>query len=214
MTITESQNGWPASPNAREIDIISVPVQLKAGIKTIQVTRAAGAALAEIVRWWDENIEPVTSLGSYNYRPIRGYKATISNLGSGTAVDINAEKHPLGAVGTVPADKIPLIREKASSLGLRWGGDYRNRKDEMHFEINHSPLIYATFARTQRARETARTETLEVVGKGAKVGRRAARALHRRRKAIYVISGITSVLLLSALIILSKRRKRLEQEGK
>jgi D-alanyl-D-alanine carboxypeptidase len=30
------------------------------------------------------------------------------------------------------ADK---VREIASKNGLRWGGDYKNRKDEMHFEV-------------------------------------------------------------------------------
>lgn len=214
MAITESQNGWPASPNAGEIDIISVPIQLKGGIKTIQVTRAAAPALSEIIRWWDQNIEPVTSLGGYNYRPIRGYKSTISNHGSGTAVDINATKHPLGAVGTVPADKIQLIRDKASALGLRWGGDYRNRKDEMHFEINHSPLVYATFAKAQRAQKVARTEALETIGKGAQAGGRAARALYRKRRIIYAISGVTSLLLITALVLIRKSRKAKEQEGK
>jgi hypothetical protein len=29
-----------------------------------------------------------------------------------------------------------MIRALAKKYGLAWGGDYRNRKDEMHFEIN------------------------------------------------------------------------------
>jgi hypothetical protein len=28
-----------------------------------------------------------------------------------------------------------MIRALAKKYGLTWGGDYRNRKDEMHFEI-------------------------------------------------------------------------------
>jgi len=29
-----------------------------------------------------------------------------------------------------------MIRALAKKYGLTWGGDYRNRKDEMHFEIS------------------------------------------------------------------------------
>jgi hypothetical protein len=28
-----------------------------------------------------------------------------------------------------------MIRALAKKYGLTWGGDYRNRKDEMHFEV-------------------------------------------------------------------------------
>lgn len=136
-TVGASQNGWPASASPSAIDVISVSVALRNGPKTIQVARKAASALIAIIQWWDANIEPVTALGSYNYREIRGYEGsgTISNHGSGTAVDINATQHPLGASGTVPASMRAAISAKAASLGLKWGGDYRNRKDEMHFEV-------------------------------------------------------------------------------
>jgi hypothetical protein len=32
-----------------------------------------------------------------------------------------------------------MIKALARKYGLFWGGDYQNRKDEMHFEINVSP---------------------------------------------------------------------------
>jgi hypothetical protein len=32
-----------------------------------------------------------------------------------------------------------MIRALAKKYGLRWGGDYRTRQDEMHFEIAVSP---------------------------------------------------------------------------
>jgi hypothetical protein len=28
-----------------------------------------------------------------------------------------------------------MIQALAKKYGLRWGGDYKNRKDEMHFEV-------------------------------------------------------------------------------
>ena len=140
-SVRVSQNGWPASSSPSDVDIVTVSLPLQRGTKKIQVARKAADALQEIVTWWDANVEPVTELGSYNYREIRGYEGTgtLSNHSSGTAVDINASKHPLGAEGTVSAAMQALIIAKAASLGLRWGGEYRNRKDEMHFEVVLAP---------------------------------------------------------------------------
>jgi hypothetical protein len=66
---------------------------------------------------------------------VRGSTDNLSNHSSGTAIDLNATEHPLGKVGTFPAEKVPMIRALAKKYSLIWGGDYRNRKDEMHFEI-------------------------------------------------------------------------------
>ncbi len=133
-----SQNGWPASKNPADIDVVSVSVPgLRHGKTTIQVVRKVAPAFVEMIQWWEKNIEPVTQVGSYDYRTVRGSTTVISNHASGTAVDINQDKHPLGAVAG--ADGIPVamreaIRVKAASLGLRWGGFFRGRKDAMHFE--------------------------------------------------------------------------------
>jgi len=154
-TTRKSQNGWPASPRATEIDVVEFPVNLRSGQKKIKLARAAGRSLVEMIEWWDQNIEPVTLIGGWNYREIRGYEGsgTLSNHSSGTAIDINWEKHPLAAVGTVPADKVGLLRYEAAKRGLRWGGDYRGRKDEMHFEVNMTP---AQFGVEQKALDVAR----------------------------------------------------------
>jgi hypothetical protein len=36
-----------------------------------------------------------------------------------------------------------MIRALAKKYGLIWGGDYKNRKDEMHFEIGLTPAKVA-----------------------------------------------------------------------
>ena len=140
-----SQNGWPASPSPSSIDVVTATIPLSRGTKRVQVARLAAGALSEMIRWWDANVEPVETLGGYAYREIRGHEGTgtISNHGSGTAIDINAARHPLGASGTVSSFKRAAITAKAASLGLRWGGDYRNRKDEMHFEVVLPPSVDA-----------------------------------------------------------------------
>jgi hypothetical protein len=75
----------------------------------------------------------------YCYRMVRGTTDKLSNHASGSAIDLNASRHPLGQVGTFEPGKVPMLRALAHKYGLTWGGDYRNRKDEMHFEISVSP---------------------------------------------------------------------------
>lgn len=59
----------------------------------------------------------------------------------GIAVDLNWDEHPMGASGTFSATQVAQIRRLLSKWSykgtqlFRWGGDYRTRKDEMHFEI-------------------------------------------------------------------------------
>ena len=145
VTTQTSQNGWPASPTGSAIGIVTLALPLTKGTKTVQVTSRAADVFTEIIQWWDRNVEPVETLGGYDYREIRGYEGsgTISNHGSGTAIDINASKHLLGATGTVPTATAAMITAKAASLGLKWGGDYRGRKDDMHFEVVFSPTVEA-----------------------------------------------------------------------
>jgi hypothetical protein len=59
----------------------------------------------------------------------------LSNHSSGTAIDLNAKDHPLGKAGTFPLEKVAMIQALAKKYSLKWGGDYRGRKDEMHFEV-------------------------------------------------------------------------------
>jgi hypothetical protein len=70
---------------------------------------------------------------------VRGTTDKLSNHSSGTALDLNSTNHALGKIGTFPAEKVPMIQALAKKYGLTWGGDYRGRKDEMHFEIAVSP---------------------------------------------------------------------------
>ena len=94
-------------------------------------------------------IEPIDegSLDDWGYcfRMVRGTTDKLSNHSSGTAIDLNAIQHPLGKVGTFEPGKVPMIRALAKKYGLTWGGDYKTRADEMHFEVNISPAKIAVF---------------------------------------------------------------------
>lgn len=69
--------------------------------------------------------------GSYNPRKIRGSDTRWSNHAYGAAIDINAEENGLYAKGNIP----PAVVAAFKAQGAKWGGDYKGRKDPMHFEF-------------------------------------------------------------------------------
>jgi len=132
-----SYNGWPASKDQAEINIKPYPV--KGTNLKIRCAEGAGELLAAFAAEFHTLIEPIDAGAlddwGYCFRMVRGTTDKLSNHSSGTAIDLNATKHALGKVGTFDAAKVPMIQALAKKYGLTWGGDYRNRKDEMHFEI-------------------------------------------------------------------------------
>jgi hypothetical protein len=135
-----SYNGWPASKDQAEIGVKPYPV--KGTNLKIRCAVGAGELLAAFAAEFHKLIEPIDEGGlddwAYAFRMVRGTTDKLSCHSSGTAIDLNATKHALGKVGTFPAEKVPMIRALAKKYGLTWGGDYRNRKDEMHFEVSIS----------------------------------------------------------------------------
>jgi hypothetical protein len=140
-----SANGWPASKDKAEIGVKAYPVH--GTTLKLQCAEAVAQLLIGFASEFDRLIEPIDggSLDDWGYcfRDIRGVTGKLSNHSSGTAIDLNASKHPLGQVGTFPNEKVPMIRALAKKYGLIWGGDYRTRKDEMHFEIALPPAKVA-----------------------------------------------------------------------
>jgi D-alanyl-D-alanine carboxypeptidase/Putative peptidoglycan binding domain len=129
-----SQNLYPA--NDRSVIVsFSIP-----GGKVALRKGAVGELLAEFARRWHTDVEPLVWPGNWGYaeRPIRGSTTVLSNHASGTAIDLNAPKHPLGTdprTNMSPAQIAAVRRIVADSDGcLRWGGDYTGRKDSMHTE--------------------------------------------------------------------------------
>ncbi|CAB4168600.1 D-alanyl-D-alanine carboxypeptidase [uncultured Caudovirales phage] len=140
MTLT-SYNGWEASKEPAHIKIKSYAIP-GTSLK-IRCAEAVAPLIVGFCKEFNELIEPLDGgqLDDWGYcfRMVRGTTTKLSNHSSGTAIDLNATKHPLGKVGTFPAEKVPMIRALARKYGLFWGGDYQKRKDEQHFEINVSP---------------------------------------------------------------------------
>jgi hypothetical protein len=132
-----SSNGWPASKDRAEIGIKSYSIE-GTDIK-LACAEAVAPLLVGFATEFHKLIEPIDGGGlddwGYCFRMVRGSPTNLSNHSSGTAIDLNATKHVLGRVGTFPPEKVPMIRALAKKYSLKWGGDYQNRKDEMHFEV-------------------------------------------------------------------------------
>lgn len=137
-----SYNGYPASKDPNEIGIKSYPVT--GTDLRLRCAESVGPLLAAFAAEFHNLIEPIDN-GSlddwgYAFRMVRGSTDRLSCHSSGTAIDLNATKHPLGKIGTFPAEKVPMIRALAKKYGLKWGGDFKSRADEMHFEVNVTPI--------------------------------------------------------------------------
>jgi hypothetical protein len=138
--MASSQNGWPASPNRETLGVVSISVE---GCKTkFAVCDKVAPIFKAFLAEFNEKVEKIDEGKDdwgYAFRQVRGSTDMLSNHASATAVDVNATRHPLGAKGTFRPEQEKVIRELCEKYGLRWGGDYKNRKDEMHFEITETP---------------------------------------------------------------------------
>ena len=135
-----SYNGWPASKDQTEIDV--KPFAIKGTAIKIRCAKDAGPLLAAFAAEFHALIEPIDEGKlddwAYAFRMVRGTTDKLSCHSSGTAIDLNATQHPLGKAGTFELAKVPMIQALAKKYGLTWAGDYRGRKDEMHFEVSIS----------------------------------------------------------------------------
>lgn len=129
---------------AANIVRVAPPFQMRyAGkpIKTISIHKKCAAALkAALNTIWeacDRDQRTVDKYGlseyggSFNYRLIRG-SSNLSNHAFAIAIDIAPSGNALGATkGKMPKFAVDAFKAQ----GARWGGDYKGRKDFMHFEF-------------------------------------------------------------------------------
>lgn len=141
--MTTSENGWPASKYPDRIGVKTYRVKGVIRPINLKVAEAAAPLLLNFARDFHKLVEKIDRGAlddwGYCYRPIRGTTDRLSNHSSGTAIDLNATKHPLGKSGTFTPAQAHQIRLLCQKYGLRWGGDYSGRKDEMHVEVDITP---------------------------------------------------------------------------
>ena len=140
MTLT-SYNGWIASDKPESIHVKSYAIP-GTSLK-IRCAEAVAPLIVGFCKEFNDLIEPIDGGAlddwGYCFRMVRGATDKLSNHSSGTAIDLNATKHLLGKKGTFPSEKVPMLRALAKKYGMMWGGDFRHRSDEMHFEISITP---------------------------------------------------------------------------
>lgn len=68
--------------------------------------------------------------GIFNKRPQKGGSRP-STHSWGIAIDLEAEKFPLGSSKRFPDEIVAIFR----SAGFSYGGDFQSRKDPMHFQF-------------------------------------------------------------------------------
>ena len=73
----------------------------------------------------------IYSLGGYVDRDVRGKPGVKSIHAHGAAIDINPAENPLSS--QLVTDFPTNISQVAAGLGLGWGGNWKTRKDAMHF---------------------------------------------------------------------------------
>lgn len=129
-----SINGFTCGSSARAIGVksykvpgtqVSLPVRSEVAPLLIGFAAEFHVTVEPLVRGWN---------WGYAYRNVRG-ASNPSFHAAGVAIDLNAPRHPLGRRGTFTPRQAAQIRALCKKYGLRWGGDYRVRKDEMHVEV-------------------------------------------------------------------------------
>ena len=134
----KSYNGWPASKDQAEIGVKSYLVP--GTVIKLRCAERVAPLLVGFAQDFNNLIEAIDAGPlddwSYAFRKVRGSDSVVSNHSSGTALDLNSLTHPLGKVNTFNAAKVPMLNALCVKYGIKWGGNYKGRKDEMHFEIN------------------------------------------------------------------------------
>lgn len=151
--MSTSQNGW----TVLSADQTRKWIMPGTGRHLVLNPDHAGFVLAHTALWYHERVERL-DLGVWDewgwaVRPIAGQTSGYSNHASGTAMDLNATRHPLGVAAqrTFTADQLATIHRRLRWLRvLRWGGDYRTRPDAMHWEVNASAAAVARRAAVLR----------------------------------------------------------------
>lgn len=156
-----TDNGWPVlTPlGTRSYGVPRSNVKFR-----LTKDRDAADVLVAVAEFVDQNVEDLdTRKGMRGYdvmddwsfarRNVRG-ATSWSRHAAGIAIDANAVQHPLGVSGTWTAAQKREINGFLAQLDgvVRWGENYQNRKDGMHFEID---VPHNTAGRAKLARVAA-----------------------------------------------------------
>ncbi|SDN95676.1 peptidoglycan-binding protein [Geodermatophilus sp. DSM 45219] len=135
-----SQNGYSA--NDRTI-VQSYAIGSSGRTRVTLRKGSTGAMLQHFANWFDAEVQDIDAgrLDDWGYaeRNVRD-SSDVSNHASGTAVDLNATRWPLGSRASInlSAAQVAAVQTQLQLYEgcIRWGENYSGRTDPMHFEIN------------------------------------------------------------------------------
>ena len=137
-----SANGWPLLTEAQTKRWVIPELDWDVPLRRSH----AGFVLVHVAYTVHKTVESLEKNGrdewGWSPRFISGTRVP-SNHWSGTAIDLNSITHPFGSHGTfTKAKQITKLQWMLSTKYQRmvtWGGNWRT-PDDMHFEINTTPL--------------------------------------------------------------------------
>lgn len=173
-TGSTSYNGWPVGTPGSVIGVQNFTVP---GTSVVLPIRSGDVAtvLLYVARRFNQEVEALdpSQCWGYSYRANVNNPSVWSNHASGTAIDLNAVKHPNGAANTFTAAQIAAVRQILSYCGdvVYWGQDYSGVVDGMHFEIDVPPgdphlSMLASRIRTNGALPSGYVDAISAVPNG------------------------------------------------
>lgn len=132
----ESQNGYPVLDSLDDCKYYDINTQT--GVRVPLHPGDEGWLLAYFLRRFDKYVEPLDRTDTHGYNKRKVANSTDwSNHASATAADTNATKHVQGRTGTFTEAQVIKFRKIQSDFDnvIKWGGDFRVTKDEMHWEL-------------------------------------------------------------------------------
>jgi hypothetical protein len=138
------ERGWGPPRPPGHPDLVTIEA---AGIR-LRVHRRVALIFTRFIEAMAAKGYPVDQVADdwgHAYRPIRGYTMAqaladpdkMSNHAWGLAVDLNATRNPMSE--RLISDMPSWMPDLAARYRLRWGGNYQDRKDPMHFEWVGTP---------------------------------------------------------------------------
>lgn len=150
--MANSQNGYTLL-NGTDLNRSNFPGSSAAPVPGVR-QGDAGFVLLKFGEQFNKRVEKLVKGWCWGYaRPKRigGLTSAYSNHGSGTAIDLNAPRHPYGKANTFTKSQRAEIQKLLKEFDgvIRWLGNTQT-KDDMHFEIIASPQKVSAVARKLR----------------------------------------------------------------
>lgn len=127
--------GWPNCQRGRIVPLEVEGVSFPGGVR-----KEVAPLFRALAQEFHDKVEPLHDGWCWGFacRAIGG-TSRASNHSWGLALDFNAPDHPWGKPDTFSPSQRTTIRAIAKKYGMRWGGDYSGKPDDMHFEYMGTP---------------------------------------------------------------------------